>query len=388
MSVEYIPDSDLDFLQNIHEKKLKDLMTVILYDRKNEKRTAASSNSFEKLGAVEDSEKWKIYAAELQNFAGNTIVNTLRGGKGIKYSDAIECIAERLELEEKIKEFGDVASKENYIIGLLTNHVNKLLEQDDKIESKIGLAAVLRERYDDASDMERFLCDTASGRKNFFQKIGNVLWTRTPLNGLGENYAVLVQAMVRLSILRESSSGVSLAMVGSAGTGKTTFKNLLQNGKFVGIDKGTSGIVPYKTFFSPLIGQRFGSGIDSSGHIHYVKEQIDATYDADVVFVFFNPFEIINDSNKRSDFAGRTGTLWNIKDKVRFIATRRDEYIESFTEDGVTVIEKVFQLMSNPEIGCASQIFKRENCFFMELSKVDETAKTVREILETVNVER
>lgn len=99
----YLKDQDLEILKKCEDEELRGLVECLIYDKDGEKRyTEELSKSKEfHLYGNKYSMYWERIAEELQKFGGDTIVNALRLGYGIKYLEILRDVAKELEVDYK-----------------------------------------------------------------------------------------------------------------------------------------------------------------------------------------------------------------------------------------------------------------------------------------------
>lgn len=122
----YREDNDLLFLKEMSSESLNELVDCLIRDNDGSLRLAeelTNSDSY-KAHCPDHSRYWKLIAAELQCFGGNTFATLLRGGKGVLYREVLEDVCKKtkvnfnknqaaasLENQLLLKIFGDAVEK-------------------------------------------------------------------------------------------------------------------------------------------------------------------------------------------------------------------------------------------------------------------------------------
>lgn len=406
--MEYI-DDDLKFLKDVESSKLDRLRDILLQDANGNKRFAAFKDSFD-LQKQKEEDRWQVLARELQCFGGNSLANTVRGS-GVKYEEIVDDVASVMELSNQLR-WKNVVEKELVIIEELKNAlISKNLEKymslfpqkindmlnNNPVLTKLGkqtkqnllkrikenysletLQSELRNNYDSSSKMEKLLEYAGSERKNVLYKIGN-LFCPLLLKIFNPNWSVITQSIVEISRLRSSTSGMSVAILGATGSGKSTILSYLQNGRFISIDKGTSGVEQYDSFYSPLMKTSIKAGSDVSGGNFYIDTQKDLCRNKDLIFFCYNPKEIMESKEKQNDFFERLGVLKDIDEteKIIFIATHSDTYSKEEMK------MKLFEMMHSNDMGDVPEKFKVDNSFYINLKDEHQT-KEMFELIKNI----
>lgn len=96
----YRHDSDLEFLGNIPSEDLDDLVYCLTHDKDNEKRWTEELTTTDeyKKHYPDHTQYWKLIAAEVQCFGGNTIANCFRGGKGVEYKEVLVDVCDKMKV--------------------------------------------------------------------------------------------------------------------------------------------------------------------------------------------------------------------------------------------------------------------------------------------------
>ncbi|TEV83391.1 DUF3944 domain-containing protein [Escherichia coli] len=96
----YRYDEDLEFLSKCSDAELNDLVDCLIYDKDGKKRFTEelSGNEYYKRYNPQHSKYWREIAAEIQCFGGNTFATLLRGGRGVKYREALTDVCDKLKV--------------------------------------------------------------------------------------------------------------------------------------------------------------------------------------------------------------------------------------------------------------------------------------------------
>jgi uncharacterized protein YaaW (UPF0174 family) len=102
MALNYRMDPDLEFLAFLSEEQLRGLARHLTHDTDGSERFVSellTHESFKKLNGDPEQYKksWKLIAAELQHFGGDSIVNAMRG-QGVPYRVIVEDVASRFHV--------------------------------------------------------------------------------------------------------------------------------------------------------------------------------------------------------------------------------------------------------------------------------------------------
>ncbi|STF50288.1 putative oxidoreductase [Escherichia coli] len=84
MNVNYLNDSDLDFLQHCSEEQLANFARLLTHNEKGKTRLSSVLMRNELFKSMEGHPEqhrrnWQLIAGELQHFGGDSIANKLRG---------------------------------------------------------------------------------------------------------------------------------------------------------------------------------------------------------------------------------------------------------------------------------------------------------------------
>ncbi|SMG32385.1 DUF3944 domain-containing protein [Fibrobacter sp. UWB13] len=330
--MDYIVDKDLEFLKNIDSKKLNYLGHILLYDRIGKNRSTAFDESFELLSLNEnnrDIKNWQIFAREIQCFGGNSFVNTVRRN-GVMYQEILDDVANKMELTESLKGKNAV-EKETKIIEKLKKYVEKIIQVQEELSIE-EFQYVLREYFDTSSAMERLLQEAAAEQKHWVYKIGNYIIDKfyPEFKLFNPNWSVIMQAIVEISLLRNSTQGLSIAILGASKAGKSTLLKYLKTGKFIQLDEGSMSLERETSFVSPILNMPINEGETVPGDKIYVDKQKALCQNKDLILFCFNPKEVLEVNEKKNDFLSRLGMLKDLNEakKIVFIATHGDLYVE------------------------------------------------------------
>ncbi|KDX91134.1 acidic protein MsyB [Escherichia coli] len=103
MNVNYLNDSDLDFLQHCSEEQLANFARLLTHNEKGKTRLSSVLIRNELFKSMEGHPEqhrrnWQLIAGELQNFGGDSIANKLRG-HGKLYRAILLDVSKRLKLK-------------------------------------------------------------------------------------------------------------------------------------------------------------------------------------------------------------------------------------------------------------------------------------------------
>ena len=103
MNVNYLNDSDLDFLQHCSEEQLANFARLLTHNEKGKTRLSSVLMRNELFKSMEGHpeqhrRKWQLIAGELQHFGGDSIANKLRGHDKL-YRAILLDVSKRLKLK-------------------------------------------------------------------------------------------------------------------------------------------------------------------------------------------------------------------------------------------------------------------------------------------------
>ncbi len=130
----YTYDADLEFLGECTDEQLKNLAEVLIYDKDGEKRIAefiTISDEYKTYGE-RYSRYWKLIAEELQKFGGNTIANTFRLGRGVKYDEILNDVLDNLKIS--YSKSSHIIEKENDLIERIFDDMLKDMPAEKRME--------------------------------------------------------------------------------------------------------------------------------------------------------------------------------------------------------------------------------------------------------------
>lgn len=130
----YRYDADLEFLGEMTNEDLALLANVIIFDPKDQKKRltegVTSTEEYQKYGK-QYKMYWKVLAEELQKYGGDSIVNVLRGGKGVLYKEILLDAASKV-VDDLDKKASVIDIENNYIKSLLDKAFDKMSEDEKK----------------------------------------------------------------------------------------------------------------------------------------------------------------------------------------------------------------------------------------------------------------
>ncbi|MCO8163908.1 DUF3944 domain-containing protein [Pseudomonas sp. 21LCFQ010] len=129
----YRDDTDLEFLSKVDSESLNDLVYCLVHDKDGSPRLTEelSTNETYKAHHPDHNKYWKLIAAEIQCFGGNSIATIFRGGKGVLYKEVLQDVCDKLKVNynsnssvEKIEQ--------NMLMKILTDAVEKMSPEELK----------------------------------------------------------------------------------------------------------------------------------------------------------------------------------------------------------------------------------------------------------------
>ena len=111
----YIYDADLEFLGECTDEQLKNLVEVLIYDKDGKLRN---------MEEITTSNEYKRY--------GNTIANTFRLGRGVKYDEILNDVLDNLKIS--YSKSSHIIEKENDLIERIFDDMLKGMPEEKRIE--------------------------------------------------------------------------------------------------------------------------------------------------------------------------------------------------------------------------------------------------------------
>ena len=135
MNVNYLHDSDLDFLQHCSEEQLANFTRLLTHNEKGKTRLSSVLMRNELFKSMEGHPEqhrrnWQLIAGELHHFGGDSIANKLRG-HGKRYRAILLDVSKRLKLKAD-KEMSTFAIEQQLLEHFLRNTWKKMDETHKK----------------------------------------------------------------------------------------------------------------------------------------------------------------------------------------------------------------------------------------------------------------
>lgn len=135
MNVNYLHDSDLDFLQHCSEEQLANFTRLLTHNEKGKTRLSSVLMRNELFKSMEGHPEqhrrnWQLIAGELQHFGGDSIANKLRGHSK-RYRAILLDVSKRLKLKAD-KEMSTFAIEQQLLEHFLRNTWKKMDETHKK----------------------------------------------------------------------------------------------------------------------------------------------------------------------------------------------------------------------------------------------------------------
>lgn len=132
MNVNYLNDSDLDFLQHCSEEQLANFARLLTHNEKGKTRLSSVLMRNELFKSMEGHPEqhrrnWQLIAGELQHFGGDSIANELRG-HGKLYRAILLDVSKRLKLKAD-KEMSTFEIEQQLLEQFLRNTWKKMDEE-------------------------------------------------------------------------------------------------------------------------------------------------------------------------------------------------------------------------------------------------------------------
>ena len=135
MNVNYMNDSDMDFLQHCSEEQLANFSRLLTHNEKGKTRLSSVLMRNELFKSMEGHPEqhrrnWQLIAGELQHFGGDSIANKLRG-HGKRYRAILLDVSKRLKLKAD-KEMSTFEIEQQLLEHFLRNTWKKMDETHKK----------------------------------------------------------------------------------------------------------------------------------------------------------------------------------------------------------------------------------------------------------------
>ena len=129
----YRSDPDLEFLSEIDNDKMKTLVDLITTGKHGDRLTSSLKESAAYQIAYPDncSKLWQYVAAEIQLYGGDTVINLLRGRRGVLYKEILVDVAKRMKVNFN-KESSTAVIEKQLLDKVLTDVVNKMSDEERK----------------------------------------------------------------------------------------------------------------------------------------------------------------------------------------------------------------------------------------------------------------
>ena len=358
--LEYRKDIDLDFLEKVSGEELVELIKYLTVDFAGESYVCQELKDDMRFKATQDPhECWKLIAAELQTFAGDTRANAFRklfcNGSGILYREIVEDILK--ELECSYDAAAEIQDLENLIIKSCY-----VLMYDEPAEGSLDAATIKK------------LANRVWKKWDYFQKKKplHLLRDRMPWGDnivFGPKYCVTIPSVLRIAGIRKPyfeiaekygfPKKLSLGIIGMHRSGKTSFLHLLQEGEFSEEIKPTAPLEEYQAFVAKILGINVEGGVDISGGDANVPHYPDFVKDKERILFFFNAASYMKNDDYRNQCQARFRFVCDKiyedvakKRTIKFIGTHLDELegkeacdVRNWIYDSISQIKAPFSKM-------------------------------------------
>jgi len=225
----YRYDADLEFLGEMTNEDLALLANVIIFDPKDQKKRltegVTSTEEYQKYGK-QYKMYWKVLAEELQKYGGDSIVNVLRGGKGVLYKEILLDAASKV-VDDLDKKASVIDIENNYIKSLLNKAFDKMSEDEKKaLLSEIYSACLEKNLKGFADNLLSVMKEGSKQALNFLLKnLSDAVSSLTKSMGSAVGHAIgLALAAILLKTIfgvasataaKEATKGAFMATLGS-----------------------------------------------------------------------------------------------------------------------------------------------------------------------------
>ena len=137
----YREDKDLVILQYADNEMLEVLVDGLIYDEKGKRRLTESLSSNKKFQEAGDDYRsvWRLIAAELQHYGGNTLVNVVRK-QGVLYRNILIDVCKKIKVKADYKKSTSDIEKA-LIIHIFSSAWNQMSDEEkDDVMLELGLA--------------------------------------------------------------------------------------------------------------------------------------------------------------------------------------------------------------------------------------------------------
>ena len=133
-SLRYRNDPGLTFLQFCSHEDLKDLADILMTTKKGVRRRSEQLSAEPDFwGSRDDLTKaWRLIAAELQCFGGDTVANFCRGGKGALYRKILKDVCKHLKVE--FRSGDEFPIIENHVLIRVLKEVLEKMSENERAE--------------------------------------------------------------------------------------------------------------------------------------------------------------------------------------------------------------------------------------------------------------
>jgi len=129
----YRDDQDLEFLQFCDNDDLSILVKFLTQDKDGNPRLTEGLTLEEAYKTSEGNYKsiWKLIAAELQKYGGDSIVNVFRKGKGINYKEILVDVCKKLKVNFN-KNSEVIKIENNLMLKIIEDSIEKMSEEEKR----------------------------------------------------------------------------------------------------------------------------------------------------------------------------------------------------------------------------------------------------------------
>ena len=203
----YTHDSDLTFLENCENQDLEVLQHYLIFDTDGKERYTQelTKKPLYRKYHPNHQKYWKNIVEELQLYGANSVMNILRGGKGVSYREILCDVCERLKVDHAQDESIDFIEA-NLLVKILTDSIDQMTPEElEQLVAQLNL--------DPANMSKEAIIET-------LKTSGIVLGSSA-----GVTLAGIVAAAIASSLI--GSSIISTFLTALAGFGATTLGVLL-----------------------------------------------------------------------------------------------------------------------------------------------------------------
>lgn len=272
----YRQDCDLEFLKNVKSEDLEPLVYFLTHDpTDNQLRLSETLTKSEEYKAhyPEHSKYWQQIVAELQCYGGHTVVNFLRGNKGVEYREILMDVCSNLKVKYSKK-----APINKIEAELLAKMLGIALEKMTQEEQKVFLrkASILTDLTHNFSSADSLLSTISSSVKPILS-INICQAFTSQINSIVTGIKGNPEASYMTNLMSSAVAGAKIGAVGTVGIGVVSMTPLLLPAFLSSL-----AVAPFSVFF--LANPAYRVTIPACLYIAQLRKQFEMSPE-EVLFV-------------------------------------------------------------------------------------------------------